>query len=113
MLIRRNARWRAVLRAACRMNLIWFSERAGRARQFNLEHPATLSVLGVLVLGILGTAFALGVRLGERTGKAIDMSHSAGAWSDALNDEKREVKALRAQLQDRVDAMALRLGAVN
>jgi murein DD-endopeptidase MepM/ murein hydrolase activator NlpD len=95
------------------MNLIWFSGRAGRARQYNLDHPVTLAILGILVLAILGTAFALGMRLGERTGKAIDKSHGAAAWSGALSEEKREVKQLRAQLQDRVDAMALRLGAVN
>jgi murein DD-endopeptidase MepM/ murein hydrolase activator NlpD len=94
------------------VNLIWFSGRGGRARQFNLEHPATLGILGVLVLAILGTAFALGMRLGERTGKAI-RSSSTSAFSGALLDEKREISQLRTQLQDRVDAMAMRLGAIN
>jgi murein DD-endopeptidase MepM/ murein hydrolase activator NlpD len=95
------------------MNLIWFSRREGHARLFSLEHPATLAILGALVLGILGTAFALGMQLGERTGSAINQSHGAGAFSAALNDEKREIQALRAHLQDRVDAMALRLGVIN
>jgi murein DD-endopeptidase MepM/ murein hydrolase activator NlpD len=95
------------------MNLIWFSRREGRARHFSLEHPATLAVLGALVLGILGTAFALGVQLGERTGRAINQSQGAGALSGALDDEKREIKELRARLQDRIDAMALRLGVIN
>jgi len=94
------------------MNLIFFG-RAGRARQFNLQHPATLSVLGVLVLGILGTAFVLGVQLGERTGSAINRSGTVGAISGAVKDDKREIKALRAQLQDRIDAMAVRLGVIN
>ena len=35
------------------MNLIWFSERVGRARQFNLTHPATLVVLAALVVELL------------------------------------------------------------
>jgi murein DD-endopeptidase MepM/ murein hydrolase activator NlpD len=94
------------------MNLIWFSGREGRARQFNLEHPLTLAILGILVLAILGTAFVLGMQLGERTGRAIGRS-STSTWSGALNDEKREISQLRAQLQDRVDAMAIRLGAIN
>ncbi|HEY5102161.1 MAG TPA: hypothetical protein VII70_05220, partial [Steroidobacteraceae bacterium] len=98
--------------AAGRVNLIWFSGRQGRARQFNLEHPATLAVLGILVIAILGTAFALGMRLGERTGKALH-TRSASTFSGALSDEKREVSQLRAQLQDRIDAMAMRLGAIN
>jgi murein DD-endopeptidase MepM/ murein hydrolase activator NlpD len=95
------------------MNLIWFSGREGRARQFNLRHPAALAILGALVLGILGTAFALGVQLGERTGRAINSSHVVGAFSGAINDEKLQIKELRAQLQDRVDAMAMRLGVIN
>jgi murein DD-endopeptidase MepM/ murein hydrolase activator NlpD len=94
------------------MNLIWFSGREGRARQFNLEHPLTLAILGILVLAILGTAFVLGMQLGERTGRAIGRS-STSTWSGALNDEKHEITQLRAQLQDRVDAMAMRLGAIN
>jgi murein DD-endopeptidase MepM/ murein hydrolase activator NlpD len=94
------------------MNLIWFSGRAGRARQFNLEHPLTLAILGALVLAILTTAFVLGMRLGERTGRAIGKS-STSTWSGALLDEKHEIAELRARLQDRVDAMAIRLGAIN
>ena len=94
------------------MNLIWFSGREGRARQFNLAHPVTLAVLGALVLAILSTAFALGVQLGERSGKAIEHG-GISAWSGALSDEKRQIAQLRTHLQDRVDAMALRLGAIN
>jgi len=94
------------------VNFIWFSGREGRARQFNLEHPLTLAVLGVLVLAILGTAFALGMQLGERTGKVIS-TKSTRTFSGALTDEKREISQLRTQLQDRVDAMAMRLGAIN
>jgi len=41
------------------MNLIWFSDRVGRARQFNLTHPATLVILAALVLSILGMDFLL------------------------------------------------------
>lgn len=103
---------RAAARAMPRMNLVWFSGRAGRARQLTLEHPASLAILAALVLGILATAFALGVQLGERTGKAINR-HAAGAASGALGAEKREIAQLRSQVQDRVDAMALRLGTIN
>ena len=46
------------------MNVIFFSKREGLARQLNLAHPVTLGILAVLVLGILGTAFALGMQLG-------------------------------------------------
>jgi murein DD-endopeptidase MepM/ murein hydrolase activator NlpD len=109
----RAARSCVALREARRMNLIWFSAREARALQFNLAHPAVLAILGVLVLGILGTAFALGVKLGERTGKRINQTHATAAFNGALDDEKREIEELRAKLKDRVDAMALRLGTIN
>src|SRR5215467_9991304 len=84
------------------MNLILFSQREGRARQLNLAHPVTLGVVGVLALGILGTAFALGMKLGQRSGAAMHPGDSA-QWSSVL----------ATQLQERVDAMAMRLGQVN
>ena len=52
------------------MNLILFSQREGRARQLNLAHPVTLGLIGALAVGILGTAFALGMKLGQRSAAA-------------------------------------------
>ncbi len=94
------------------MNIILFSQAAGRARQLNLAHPVTLGVIGVLVLGILGTAFAIGMQLGQRSGQAIGSADS-GRWVAAMTQEKRQIAELRTQLQERVDAMAMRLGEVN
>jgi len=94
------------------MNLILFSQREGRARQLNLAHPVTLGVVGVLVLGILGTAFALGMKLGQRSGALLGQGDSA-QWSQVLGDQRRQIAELRSQLQERVDAMAMRLGQVN
>ncbi len=92
------------------MNLILFSQREGRARQLNLAHPVTLGLVGVLALGILGTAFALGMKLGQRSA----LKHGEQAqWSQVLADQRRQIAELRAQLQERVDAMAMRLGQVN
>ena len=94
------------------MNIILFSQAAGRARQLNLAHPVTLGVIGALVLGILGTAFALGMKLGERSGATIGNANSI-RWAAAVNQEKRQIADLREQLQERVDAMAMRLGQMN
>ena len=94
------------------MNLILFSRREGRARQLNLAHPVTLGVIGALALGILGTAFALGMRLGERSGSALGHTDST-QLAATLTDQKRQIAELRSQLQERVDAMAMRLGQVN
>ena len=54
------------------MNVVLFSHgRGGRSRHFNLAHPICLGVLGTLVLAILGTAFALGMQLGQRSGQSL------------------------------------------
>jgi murein DD-endopeptidase MepM/ murein hydrolase activator NlpD len=94
------------------MNLILFSQREGRARQLNLAHPVTLGLVGALALGILGTAFALGMKLGQRSGAALNHGDQA-QWAQVLADQRRQIAELRGQLQERVDAMAMRLGQMN
>lgn len=94
------------------MNLILFSKREGRARQLNLAHPVTLGVVGALVLGILGTAFALGMTLGQGSSAALGDGETAH-WATVLSEQRHQIADLRSQLQERVDAMAMRLGQVN
>jgi murein DD-endopeptidase MepM/ murein hydrolase activator NlpD len=81
------------------MNLIFFSRRQGQARHLHLTHPVTMSVGGVLGLGVLALTFAVGMRLGESgVGTRTQMS---------------ELKVLRQHVQDRVDAMSIRVGEIN
>jgi murein DD-endopeptidase MepM/ murein hydrolase activator NlpD len=94
------------------MNLILFSQARGRARQLNLAHPVALGVVAALALGILGTAFALGMTLGQRSGAAMDAGDSR-QLSTVLTAQQREIAQLKQQLQERVDAMAMRLGQMN
>jgi murein DD-endopeptidase MepM/ murein hydrolase activator NlpD len=95
------------------MNLIWFSRREGRARQFDLAHPLTLGVVGGLALAILGTAFALGMQLGQRSGEHVAKNGDIGHWASMVREQKAQIVELRAQTQERVDAMAMRLGQMN
>jgi len=94
------------------MNIIFLSRRKAKARHLNLARPLTLSVLGGLTLVILGGVFALGMQLGRG-------SHERGVLGDTLRfgslltEQKHQLADLRQQLQLRVDAMAMRLGAVN
>ena len=81
------------------MNLIFFSRRLGQARHLHLTHPVTLAIAGVLGLALLAGTFALGMRLG-----------SAGLSSRA---QLKEIGSLRQQVQDRVDAMSIRVGELN
>jgi len=95
------------------MNVVLFSHgRGGRSRHFNLAHPICLGVLGTLVLAILGTAFALGMQLGQRSGQSLG-SRETQRWSQVLNEQKSEIAELKAKLQERVDAMAIRIAQLD
>jgi len=95
------------------MNVVLFSHgRGGRSRHFNLAHPISLGVLAALVLGILGTAFAIGMQLGQRSGRTIGSSETQ-RWGQVLTEQKSEIADLKARLQERVDAMAIRIAQLD
>jgi len=95
------------------MNVVVFSGGgAGRSRHFNLTHPLTVGVLAVLVLAILGTAFAIGMQLGQSGGRALG-NRETGSWAKILHDQKSEISELKARLQERVDAMAIRIAQLD
>jgi murein DD-endopeptidase MepM/ murein hydrolase activator NlpD len=81
------------------MNLIFFSRRQGQARHLHITHPVTLALAGVLGLVLLGATFAFGMRLG-----------ASGITNRA---QLSELSALRQQVQDRVDAISIRVGEMN
>jgi murein DD-endopeptidase MepM/ murein hydrolase activator NlpD len=81
------------------MNLIFFSQKQGQARHLHLAHPLTLAIAGVLGLAVLAVAFALGVRF--------------GAQGLGLKAQLAEVRDLKQRTQDRVDAVAVRVGEMN
>ncbi len=82
------------------MNLIFFSRRRGEARHLQLSHPIVLGVVGLVGLALLGATFALGMSLG---------SHGSLGSHEPLS----EVAALRTQVQDRVNALSIRLADMN
>lgn len=94
------------------MNLIFFSRREGRARHVNLAHPVTLGAVGALALGVLGIAFVLGLELGQRSGKAFSRG-DATHWSQVVKAQQAEIAEMKRALQERVDALSMRMGDVN
>lgn len=94
------------------MNVIFFSKREGRAHQLNLAQPATLAVVAAAAIGILGTAFFLGLQLGQRAGGRL-AGKDVQTWAGTLAEQKAELAATRAQLQERIDAMAMRIGKLD
>ncbi|HEX3837026.1 MAG TPA: M23 family metallopeptidase [Steroidobacteraceae bacterium] len=94
------------------MNIIVFSGRhgGGRSRYFDLAHPLTLVICALVVLGTVGTAFAIGVQLGAHAGGTPT---DPKGWSRVLAEQKSEIVEMRARVQDRVDAIARRLGQLD
>ncbi|HEY3808865.1 MAG TPA: M23 family metallopeptidase [Steroidobacteraceae bacterium] len=91
------------------MNVIFFSHRNGKARQFNLSHPLTLAVLSILGFGLLASTFIAGLTLGQHSMARMALLSP----TSALHAEQQQILALRSQVQDRIDAMAMRLGTIN
>jgi murein DD-endopeptidase MepM/ murein hydrolase activator NlpD len=81
------------------MNLIFFSRRQGKARHLHLTHPVTLALASVAAVALLAGVFVFGMRMG-----------ASGAGTPT---HLAEIGSLRQQVQDRVDAMAIRVGELN
>jgi murein DD-endopeptidase MepM/ murein hydrolase activator NlpD len=82
------------------MNLIFFSRRRGTTGHLQLSHPLVIAVAGFVGLAVLGATFAFGVSLGTHNG--VDNRAPLA-----------DIAALRAQVQDRVDALSVRLADLN
>jgi murein DD-endopeptidase MepM/ murein hydrolase activator NlpD len=91
------------------MNIIFFSRREGRARHFNLGHPFAVAAFATVLIAILATAFSLGFKIGESRSSPRGVS----SWTATLAEQQGEIKELKAELQRRVDAVAMRIGQMN
>jgi murein DD-endopeptidase MepM/ murein hydrolase activator NlpD len=91
------------------MNIIFFSRREGRARHFNLGHPLAVAAFATVLIAILATAFSLGFKIGESRSSPRGVS----TWTQTLAEQQAEIKELKAELQRRVDAVAMRIGQMN
>ena len=94
------------------MNVIFLSKREGKARQLDLARPLTLTLIASVVVGFLGSAFALGLQLGRGNHERVVLSDTVH-FGTLLAEQKKQIADLKQQLQLRVDAMAMRLGEVN
>jgi murein DD-endopeptidase MepM/ murein hydrolase activator NlpD len=91
------------------MNIIFFSRREGRARHFNLGHPFAVAAFAAVLVAILATAFSLGFKIGE----SKTAPGGVVTWTETLAEQQAEIKELKAELQRRVDAVAMRIGQMN
>ncbi len=94
------------------MNVIVFSKRLGKARQFELNRPMAMTVTLALVTTLLSGVLFLGVLLG-RGGFGDTPAKQVGEWGEALEAQRLEVLAAKRDLQERLDAIATRVGQMN
>jgi murein DD-endopeptidase MepM/ murein hydrolase activator NlpD len=94
------------------MNVIFLSRRDGKARQFNLARPATLTVILAATVLVVGGAFTLGLQLGKGVRREVALAETT-RFAGLLAQQKQEIAGLKQQLQLRIDAMAMRIGEVN
>jgi|HigsolmetaAR201D_1030396.scaffolds.fasta_scaffold00280_19 murein DD-endopeptidase MepM/ murein hydrolase activator NlpD len=91
------------------MNVIVFSKRLGKARQFELGRPMAMTVIIACLAVLLGGTLFLGMQLG-RTSDPIE---HVGEWGAALEAQRQEILAAKRELQERLDALATRVGQMN
>jgi murein DD-endopeptidase MepM/ murein hydrolase activator NlpD len=94
------------------MNVIVFSKRLGKARQFELNRPMAMTVTLAFVVTILAGVLFLGVQLG-RGGLTSGPSAQVGTWGATLEEQRLEILAAKRELQERLDALATRVGQMN
>jgi len=94
------------------MEVIFLSRRDGRERQLNLRHPLVIGSVAALVLGLVAIGFRAGLYLGAGARSAAPPSEVA-TWAGILASQKAEIAELKERLQERIDALAVRMGQVN
>lgn len=94
------------------MNVIFIGRKSGRVKQLDLRHPLVVSGALALVFGIVGGAFSIGIGLGanHRSSNPIDQ---LGGWSAELLRQKAQIEDVRRVLQEKVNALAMRVGQMN
>jgi murein DD-endopeptidase MepM/ murein hydrolase activator NlpD len=94
------------------MNIIVFSRHEGRARQFDLRSPLFLGASLTVLLLLFGAVFAAGSFIGARWAES-QPARQLQRWSAELGREREQVEAARVIVQQKVDALAMRVGQMN
>jgi murein DD-endopeptidase MepM/ murein hydrolase activator NlpD len=94
------------------MNVIFVGRKSGRVKQFDLHHPALVATAVLLMLGVVGGAFSVGVGLGARHG-TTNLINQLGNWSADLLHQQAQLEDLKRVLQEKVNALAMRVGQMN
>lgn len=94
------------------MNIILYSKRLGGARQIELNRPWVLAVSSCFCLSVLAGVFALGLALGKH-GMFFRSSEQLSDWTRQLATQRAQIADSKQQVQERLDALASRVGEMN
>lgn len=94
------------------MNVIVFSRRLGRVRQFELSRPVALAATIGVSLVLMAAMLLLGAKLGS-AGLLMNPAAQVSEWSGKLREQQEEIAQARLDLQARLDALASRVGQMN
>ena len=94
------------------MNVILFSRRTGFARQFDLRSPLCLSAVVGAALLILGAVFTAGSVIGAYWAAGQPLAQLK-TWASDLGRQRAELDEARRLVQEKVDALAIRVGQMN
>ncbi len=94
------------------MNVIFVGRQSGRVKQFDLRQPLVIIAACAVVLMIVGGAFSIGMGLGARHG-GISSIDQLGNWSSELLAQQTQIEDTRRILQEKVNALAMRVGQMN
>jgi murein DD-endopeptidase MepM/ murein hydrolase activator NlpD len=94
------------------MNVIFVGRKTGRVTQLDLRHPIVVGTALAMVFAIVGGAFSLGVGLGARH-RGPNPIDQLGSWPADLLHQKAQIEDVRRVLQEKVNALALRVGQMN
>jgi murein DD-endopeptidase MepM/ murein hydrolase activator NlpD len=94
------------------MNVIFVGRKTSRIKQLDLRHPLVVAAALAIVGCIVGGAFSIGVGLGSRH-RGPNPIDQLGNWSAELLHQKAQVEDVRRVLQEKVNALAMRVGQMN
>jgi murein DD-endopeptidase MepM/ murein hydrolase activator NlpD len=94
------------------MNIIFVGRNPGSVKQLDLRHPLVICTAIAIVLTIVGGAFSIGMSLGSRSGGSHPLDQ-LGGWSAQLLHQQAQLEETRKALQEKVNAIAIRVGQMN
>jgi murein DD-endopeptidase MepM/ murein hydrolase activator NlpD len=95
------------------MNVISSGRLWGRIKQLDLRRPAVIAVAAALVLVLVGGVFSAGLGLGGALQRRASPIEQIGNWSAELLHQKALIEDTRQALQEKVNALAMRVGQMN